>query len=230
MISSTKKVVPGISPFIYGQFLIQNVINVRLKDVWPDPVDLVDTPTIFVPMTEEMKSHYDEMIWSFEHAIDSWDNGNQLYMRMTDYGIAYPDNPFNFPDAVAKNIEGERELIWEARHLEPSIILPKEAKLQEIIQSEMAEGRKSIVYVKDTGSSVAERDVRPRLQQKLEEIGAKVFVLDTSSTKTNNRSDYLKKKIEKEGYDVCIVSQELVKVGLDLLCTPTLIYVRLVHY
>lgn len=221
---STKKVVPGISPFIYGQFLIQNVINVRLKDVWPDPVDLVDTPTIFVPMTEEMKSHYDEMIWSFEHAIDSWDNGNQLYTRMTDYGIAYPDNPFNFPDAVAKNIEGERELIWEARHLAPSTTLPKEAKLQEIIQSEMAEGRKSIVYVKDTGSSVAERDVRPRLQQKLEEIGAKVFVLDTSSTKTNNRSDYLKKKIEKEGYDVCIVSQELVKVGLDLLCTPTLIY------
>lgn len=221
---STKKVVPGISPFIYGQFLIQNVINVRLKDVWPDPVELVDTPTIFVPMNEEMKSYYDDMLWRFEQAIDQWDNGNQLYMRMTDYGIAYPDNPFNFPDATAKTIEGDQGLIWEAKHLDPDCTLPKEAKLQEIIQGEMAEGRKSIVYVKDTGSSVAERDVRPRLKKKLEEIGAKVFVLDTTSTKTNNRSDFLKNKIENEGYDVCIVSQELVKVGLDLLCTPTLIY------
>lgn len=34
----------------------------------------------------------------------------------------------------------------------------------------------------------------------------------------------VKEKMEQEGYDVCIVSQELVKVGLDLLCTPTLIY------
>lgn len=223
---STKKVMPGISPFIYGKYLIQNVINVRLKDVWPDPVELVDTPTIFVPMSEELKENYDNMVNSFEHAIDSWDNGNQLYMKLTDYGIAYPDNPFTFPDAWGKNLEGGRDLIWEARHLNPDCTLPKEAKLQEIIQAEMAEGRKSIVYVKDTGSSVEERDLhlRPRLKQKLEEIGAKVFILDTTSTKTNNRSDFLKNKIEKEGYDVCIVSQELVKVGLDLLCTPTLIY------
>lgn len=88
----------------------------------------------------------------------------------------------------------------------------------------MSEGRKSIVYVRDTGSTVAQRDVRPRLKQKLEEIGAKVCILDTTTTATNRRSEWLEKKMLEEGYDVCIVSQELVKVGLDLLCTPTLIY------
>jgi len=221
---TTKKVMPGISPFIYGRYMIQNVINIRLKDVWPDPVELVDTPTIFVPMSNELESHYHGMISAFEDAIDKREDGYKLFLPMTDYGIAYADNPFSFPSATVKNEDGTRSLIWQATHLSPDCTLPKEKKLQEIIESEMSEGRKSIVYVRDTGSSVAARDVRPRLKQKLEEIGAKVCVLDTGTTSTNGRSEWLKRKIEDEGYDVCIVSQELVKVGLDLLCTPTLIY------
>ncbi|MDX1806476.1 MAG: DEAD/DEAH box helicase, partial [Paenisporosarcina sp.] len=221
---STKKVLPGISPFIYGRYMIQNIINVRLKDVWPDPVELVDTPTIFVEPSPELDSHYRGMISAFEHCIDTWDDGFKLYMQMTDYGIAYADNPFSFPSATFLTSDGNRDLVWEATHLSEDCTLPKEAKLQEIITSEMSEGRKSIVYVRDTGSSVEERDVRPRLKQKLEEIGAKVCILDVGTTKTNLRSDWLKVKMEQEGYDVCIVSQELVKVGLDLLCTPTLIY------
>lgn len=221
---SSRKVLPGISPFIYGRYMIQNIINVRLKDVWPDPVDLIDTPTIFVPMSEELESCYRGMVSAFEHEIDARKDGYKLFLPMTDYGIAYPDNPFTFPDATFKTAQGTRELIWNARHLPVDTTLPKEKKLQEIIEGEMSEGRKAIVYVRDTGSSVAERDIRPRLQTKLEEIGAKVCILDTSTTSTNARSEWLEQKMNGEGYDVCIVSQELVKVGLDLLCTPTLIY------
>lgn len=222
---SSKKVLPGISPFIFSRYMIHNVINVRLKDVWPDPVDLVDTPTIFVPMTEELESHYQSMIAKFESAINAnKKDGSRLYPQMTDYGIAYPDNPFKFPDAQMKMPDGKRTLIWKATHLDPDTTLPKEEKLQEIVKSEMSEGRASIVYVRDTGSTTEGRDLRPRLKQKLEEIGAKVCVLDTTSVANNKRSEWLKKKIASEGYDVCIVSQELVKVGLDLLCTPTLIF------
>lgn len=221
---STKKVLPGISPFIFGRYMVHNVINVRLKDVWPDPVELVDTPTIFVPMSDELSSHYRGMISAFENEIDQRKDGYKLFLPMTDYGVAYPDNPFTFPNARFKNEKGERETIWKATHLSEDCTLPKEKKLQEIIEREMAEGRKAIVYVRDTGSSVSERDLRPRLKEKLEEIGAKVCILDTSTTSTNTRSEWLKQKVENEGFDVCIVSQELVKVGLDLLCTPTLIY------
>ena len=222
--NNSKKVMPGISPFIFGKYMMHNVINVKLRDVWPDPVDLIDTPTIFVDMDKDLRERYRSMIGSFEHAIDSREDGFKLYLPMTDFGISYPDNPFTFPDATFKNLDGTRDLIWRAEHLDENRTLPKEKKLQEIIETEMSEGRKSIVYVRDTGSSVGERDVRPRLKAKLEEIGAKVCILDTGTTKTDQRSEWLKQKIEDEGYDVCIVSQELVKVGLDLLCTPTLIY------
>ncbi|MCM3318007.1 DEAD/DEAH box helicase [Rummeliibacillus stabekisii] len=222
--NSRKKLVPGISPFIYGKFMLQNVVNVRLKDVWPDPVELVDTPTIFVPMDEELKKHYQQMTATIEHAINTHEKGRLMYTLLTDYGIAYPDNPFTFPNALFKNEKGERELIWEATHIDESVTLPKEKKLQEIIENELSEGRRSIVYVRDTGSTTPGRDLRPRLKQKLEEIEAKVCILDTTTVATNKRSEWLAQKINEEGYDVCIVSQELVKVGLDLLCTPTLIY------
>lgn len=222
---SSKKVLPGISPFIFSRYMIQNVINVRLKDVWPDPVELVDTPTIFVPMSAELESHYNAMLSIFQNKIDgNKKEASRLYPQMTDYGIAYPDNPFTFPDALMKMPDGKRELIWRATHLDPDITLPKEEKLQEIVQSEMSEGRATIVYVRDTGSTTEGRDLRPRLKEKLEEVGAKVCILDTNSVANNKRSEWLKKKIEGEGYNVCIVSQELVKVGLDLLCTPTLIF------
>lgn len=222
--TSRKKVVPGISPFIFANYMLENVINVRLTDVWPDPVELVDTPTIMVDMTEEQQEAYNRMIARFEDEIDRREDGFKLYTQMLDYGIAYPDNPINFPDALFKNMNGERELICTPSQLDSEQTFPKEKKLQEIVQTEIAEGRPAIVYVRDTGSSVSERDIRPRLKAKLEEIGAKVCILDTTTTATNRRSEWLEKKIVEEGYDVCIVSQELVKVGLDLLCTPTLIY------
>ncbi|PGT83266.1 DEAD/DEAH box helicase [Bacillus sp. AFS040349] len=220
----TEKTLPGISPFVFGKFLIQNTVLVRLVDVWPDPVELVNVPTIFVDMDPELKQVYDDMEFTFKREIDVREDGHKLYLPLTNTGIAFPDNPFTYPDVLLKNEEGERELIWKPTHLPQTQLLNKEKKLQELISGEMAEGRKSIVYVRDTGSSVEGRDVRPRLKKILEDIGAKVEILDTSSTATNKRSEWVRKKIEKEDNDVIIVSQELVRVGLDLLCTPTLIF------
>lgn len=219
------KEIPGYSPFTYPALMLENLVNVRLVDVWPDPVELVEVPTIFVEPTPEQAAAYSSMINEFEYEIQSRDDGFKLYSQMLDYGISYLDNVSNFPPALFKNAEtGAREVISTPAALAADVTYPKEAKLQEIVQTEMAENRPVIVYVRDTGSSVEERDVRPRLKAKLEEIGAKVCILDTTTTATNNRSEWLEKKIVNEGHNVCIVSQELVKVGLDLLCTPTLVY------
>jgi len=220
----TEKVLPGISPFVFSKFLVQNSVLVRLVDVWPDPVELVNVPTILVEPDKDLEAEYRKMVNTFEFAIQSRDDGHKLYLPLTQTGIAYPDNPFTYPSFSMKTENGDRDLIWSPNEFPKDRILNKEKKLQEIIKGEIEEGRKSIVYVRDTGSSVEGRDVRPRLKEILEQIGAKVCILDTSTTATNKRSEWLEKKIEKEGYDVCIVSQELVQVGLDLLCTPTLIF------
>lgn len=223
-IRKSEKVLPGISPYVFSKFLIQNTVNVRLKDVWPDPVEFVDVPTILVDLDEDLRGLYEEMKYAFETAIQNREDGYKLYLPLTQTGIAYPDNPFTYPAFSIKTEGGKRELIWEPRPFPADRILNKERKLQEIVQGEIAEGRKCIVYVRDTGSSVEGRDVRPRIKKILEMVGAKVCILDTGTTATNKRSEWLEQKILREGYDVCIVSQELVQVGLDLICTPTLIF------
>ena len=132
------KLLPGISPFIFGKYMMHNVVNVRLKDVWPDPVDLIDTPTIFVPLSDELKANYNSMISEFERHINSADNPGPLYRVMMDYGIAMPDNPFTIPDATIKLPEGDKATLWNATHLDENITLPKEKKPQEINTTEMS--------------------------------------------------------------------------------------------
>lgn len=228
--SSTEKVVPGISPFVFGRFLMQNVVLVRLLDVWPDPVELVDVPTIFVDMTNELREMYVGMKATFDRAIESnrgkKDGITNLWLLYTDTGIAYLDNPFRFPDVTAKDKKGVTHHIWRPAPLPEDYITPKEEKLMEIAKGEILEKRPMIIYVRDTGSSKEERDIQPRLKKVLEENveGAKVAILRSNTTKTDQRSHWLKKKVEKEGYNIIISSVELVKVGLDLLCTPTILF------
>jgi hypothetical protein len=221
------KVLPGISPFVYSNFLMHNIVNVRLKDVWVTDVELVDIPTIFVEPSEDMKTVYNAMQSHFEDQITKRVDGYKLYIPMIETGISWCDQPYTYPRVTMKNESGDDDVIWNTVHLPEEELQPKEAKLREIVQGEISEGRAMIVYVKDTGSSKAGRDVRPRLKKILEDIGARVAILDTTTTKTNLRSDWLKKKVEQEGYNVIISSLELVKVGLDLLSTPTIIYYQL---
>lgn len=228
---TTVKVKPGISPFVFGRFLVQNTCLVRLLDVWPDPVELVDIPTIFVEMNEEMKLAYADMKDTFEIEIDAnrfrkEDRIPNLWLLYTETGISYLDNTGNYPKIIGKQSNDDRKLIWEPKRISTEKPLPKEEKLIEIIRGEISENRPSIVYIRDTGSSKKERDIQPRLQKIIEENvdGAKVAILRTGTTATDKRSKWVKNKIDNEGVNVIICSMELVKVGLDLLKTPTLIF------
>lgn len=222
--NSTKrtKILPGISPFVYTKFLLQHSVLVRLKDVWVTDTELIDVPTILIDMNEEQEKNYRAMISQFEHLINTSENGHKLFLPMVQNGVSYPDNMISYP-----TVEFAGEELWEPLYMESDIITPKEEKLQELVKSEMSEGRPTIVYVRDTGSSREGRNIQPRLKEILEKIGAKVAILTTTTTKTYDRSAWLKNKVENEHYNVVIVSSELVKVGLDLLCTPTIIWYQL---
>ncbi|WP_044797002.1 DEAD/DEAH box helicase [Bacillus cereus] len=224
------KVVPGISPYVFTQFLMDTTINVRLKDVWPNPVELINVPTILVEMSEEQKQAYEHMKESFEKAIEGakgTPDVGKLWLSYIRTGNSYPDNMNHYPNYHLDN--AERELVWsnEEFRFDEDCIQPKEKKLQEILHTEISEGRPTIIYVSDTGSTVKERDIQPRLQKVAEQVpGAKVAILRTNTVTPPKRSAWLKEQVNS-GVNVIICSQELVKVGLDLLATPTLIFYQL---
>ncbi|WP_336770902.1 hypothetical protein [Bacillus bombysepticus] len=224
------KVVPGISPYVFTQFLMDTTINVRLKDVWPNPVELINVPTILVEMSEEQKQAYEHMKESFEKAIEGakgTPDVGKLWLSYIRTGNSYPDNMNHYPNYHLDN--AEKELVWSNNEFrfDEDCIQPKEKKLQEILHTEISEGRPTIIYVSDTGSTVKERDIQPRLQKVAEQVpGAKVAILRTNTVNPPKRSAWLKEQVNS-GVNVIICSQELVKVGLDLLATPTLIFYQL---
>lgn len=224
------KVVPGISPYVFTQFLMDTTINVRLKDVWPNPVELINVPTILVDMSEEQKQAYEHMKESFEKAIEAakgTPDVGKLWLSYIRTGNAYPDNMNRYPNYYLDG--NEKNVVWSNAEyrFDEDCMQPKEKKLQEILHTEISEGRPTIIYVSDTGSTVKERDIQPRLQKVAEQVpGAKVAILRTNTVTPPKRSEWLKEQV-KNGVNVIICSQELVKVGLDLLATPTLIFYQL---
>ncbi|MGI8281717.1 helicase-related protein [Bacillus mycoides] len=224
------KVVPGISPYVFTQFLMDTTINVRLKDVWPNPVELINVPTILVEMSEEQKQAYEHMKESFEKAIEAakgTPDVGKLWLSYIRTGNAYPDNMNRYPNYYLDG--NEKNVVWSNAEyrFDEDCMQPKEKKLQEILHTEISEGRPTIIYVSDTGSTVKERDIQPRLQKVAEQVpGAKVAILRTNTVTPPKRSEWLKEQVNN-GVNVIICSQELVKVGLDLLATPTLIFYQL---
>lgn len=225
------KRVPGISPFVFSRFLMNNSVTVRLKEVWENPVKLVNNPTILVPLSSQQKQLYDQMDSTFQTAIAnagaSWRRKGMLTLQYLRTGISMPDNMQTYPDVSVpdKDSDTGREIIWKnPRTLPATVITPKEQKLIDIYKHEQAEKRPMIVYITDTGNSDSDRDVQPRLAKVLTDAGATVAVLRANTVANNKRSDWLKNKVENEGVDVIILSLELVKVGLNLTYTPTIVF------
>jgi hypothetical protein len=127
-----------------------------------------------------------EPMFEDEHAVGYWDIP-KIYTKENWRGIV---TPFNFdPDAI---------------------ILPKERKLIEMCQQNVAEGRQVWVYCQMT----QKRNVMPRLQKLLEAEGLKVGVLRSGDVDPKEREDWIIANGTK--FNVMLSHPKLVSTGLDL--------------
>ena len=95
--------------------------------------------------------------------------------------------------------------------------LPKEDKLVEIVQDNIRRGRKTLVYVEQTGT----RDIRLRLLELLQQAGMRAEMLN-SSMKPARREKWIKENSPQ--LDVLIVNPALVETGLDLVMFSTIVF------
>jgi hypothetical protein len=103
-------------------------------------------------------------------------------------------------------------------------LLPKEAKLIELIQRNRVNGRRTLVFVEQT----ATRDIRPRLQMVLDAnlSGLRVATL-SSSLAPNKREAWLQSV--GPSLDVLLVNPRLVRTGLDLVMFSDIIFYELTY-
>lgn len=100
---------------------------------------------------------------------------------------------------------------------EQKALLPKEAWLVEFVRAERDQGRKTLIYLRQTGT----RDIQYRIDKILKDAGLRALVL-TSSVEARKREAWIAGKVY--GIDALIVNPRLVETGLDLVAFSNVVF------
>ena len=99
----------------------------------------------------------------------------------------------------------------------PGQWLPKERWLQQYCTEQVAQGRKVLVYVRQTGS----RDIQPRLVEALCSVMLRARILP-SNVKPEHREAWI--KANAQSMDVMIVNPQKTETGLDLIMFHSIVW------
>ncbi|MGB6063619.1 MAG: DEAD/DEAH box helicase, partial [Desulfomonilaceae bacterium] len=206
---------PGISPELFAHQLLDKAVFLHLDDV-SRTLPPLDEDVIGVRMDPDVAAAYADMEEQIKNVMSALlKKGNkQLLSTYLINLLSYPDRPFGNPD-----IKLEEGNLYSPRELDQGKLYPKEKELLNLVQSELSEGRRCLVYATFTQS----RDVTERLHRILSDAGIKSQVL--KGVKPTAREAWVKDKLA-DGMEVMICNPELVKTGLDLVEFPTIIFAQ----
>jgi hypothetical protein len=210
---------PGVSPEVIGIYFLDKSCFIRLADVI-DGLPSYDETVITIKMSGEQREEYSVLEDDLREAVKKFKM--KASGAMLQSLLSYPDSCVEYPEFIEiKALDKETEAMQVVQTITaPKIkagLLPKESELLEICKKEKEEGRKVLVYITFTGN----RDIRGRVKTVLEKARFKVGILP-ETVEPKRREDW----IEKNAYnfDVLLSNPELVKVGLDLIQFPTIVF------
>lgn len=213
--TSRTKERPGISPELFDHQLLDKAVFLHLDDLCQDLPPL-NEEVIGVEMDSDVASAYRDMEEKIKEVMSPLlKKGNKrLLGTYINNLLSYPDRPFGNPP-----IKLEEGNDYSPRELDQGQLFAKEQKLLNLVQSELAEGRRCLVFATFTDT----RDVTERLNRILSDAGIQSRVL--KDIKPAAREGWVKDKLA-EGMEVMICNPKLVETGLDLIEFPTIIYVQ----
>lgn len=220
---------PGISPLVFTRFLINNCIFLNLANLGYTMQPYQELP-VFVNLNPDQQLEYHHM----EEKLSGYMgqgvfNGNMS--MLSKYLITmqvYCDYPFDLDPISYKTKQGiERILHVPQRVNRNAYHNPKLNKLKEMIDDQIARDRKTMVYVRFSGRYKVDN----YLYEELKKSGYKVGILKSNGSvdglkfpNEEDREQWLRDMQEKNDWDVLICNYELVKVGMNLLMYPTIVF------
>jgi len=228
---------PGISPHLFPLYLMNNCVFLELADLGYVLPPYQEIP-VFIEMNHEHKKHYNQLEEEIGKRMryNAFLGNMNLISTYINTLYQYSDLPWNFSDIVLTNKHGRQQVIARPFNFDPNEFVPEKLnKLDEILHDEIYnQGRKVLVYTKYTGTN-AYNQVDAYLYRKLKEKGYNVGILRSSGSfdgikmpkSTQHREKWIKDMMEKHDWDVLITNPRLVKVGLDLLQFPTIVYYQM---
>ena len=140
-----------------------------------------------------------------------------------DYSLlgSYLNSLLSYPERIYRGIEvfhpHTKELVAEGPPIQG--VMPKEQELLDIIDRELAQGRKVLVYIQNSNTT----DISPRLLGLMEEKGYRVKILRAGDSE--GRADKINKWVS-QGLDVLICNPKL--VATVLFVKPEVVVARVV--
>lgn len=209
------KVKPGISPMIYPDLLVDHTVQLNIGDMSNHLAPLNEFVEE-IPMNDEQRVGYKAIIEDIRSAMNEPPVGAGLMPKMLQLGLSYVDKPYGREDIYSLKVPNclitrPDDLVF---YKESQNLLPKEEKLVEIVNKEIAEGRNVFIYTEYSGNE--ETDIDARLQQIVEthcHLAGQVKVLKSKEVKPVDRELYIKKHSDK--YKVWITNYRNVETGID---------------
>lgn len=214
--SKITKEKPGISPVILPRYLLDKTVFIRLNDLGI-ALPRYDEFIMTVEMTLEQQEIYEVFRRDLRAAlIQALKRGDRsLLSKYLQSLLTWPDRSY-----VEERVEDRKgQVVAYASALERETIYPKQQKLIEICKTNIAKGRKVLVYCSHTDT----KDITDRLAELLRAEGLKTVILKASAVPAEKREDWIQHQV-KEGIDVLITNPKCVQTGLDLVDFPTIVF------
>ena len=206
---------PGISPQLFADQLLDKAVFLHLDDV-SQSLPPLSEDVIGVEMDPDVALAYGDMEEQIKEVMRPLlkKGDKRLLGTYLVNLLSYPDRPFGNPP-----IKLEEGNLYSPQEFGQGHLYPKEKELLNLIESELAQSRRCLVYATFTRS----RDVTERLNRILSDQGIKSSIL--KDVKPAARESWIEEKLA-DGMQVMICNPELVKTGLDLNGFPTIIYAQ----
>jgi hypothetical protein len=211
---------PGVSPAIVSR-LLDTTIFLSLKDL-NLALPAYKEEVVALDMLDEQGRQYHSM-----------DNGlKQLAVQSSRYlstwlqwSLARPNSAFRDEVVVVDEVDGEdgrsvrKVPLMELPAINPNghKWLPKENWLADFCKLEKQQGRKVLIYVRQTGT----RDIQDRVQMPLQANGLRVSILG-GNVDPRKREEWIAKRVNT--IDALICNPRLVETGLDLVQFSTVVF------
>jgi hypothetical protein len=217
------KEIPGISPQIV-RYVLPTAIFAKVADLGYDMPPYAEE-IVRIEMAAAQREQYDAATDSllasykdhrFEPEAASW---LAIWLQTA---LSRPNSAFR--DETVERLKekiGKQEIREKVLDLPavvgPGELLPKERWLADFCRAEHEQGRKVLVYVRQTAS----RDIQPRLEEVLTGAGLRARVLPASLS-PSKREAWIDQHVND--IDALIVNPRKVETGLDLVAFSTAVF------
>ncbi|HEY9075123.1 MAG TPA: DUF6094 domain-containing protein [Anaerolineaceae bacterium] len=211
---------PGVSPAIVSR-LLDTTVFLSLKDL-NLALPAYKEEVVSLDMLEDQGDQYRSMDTALKQlAIQS----RRYLSTWLQWSLARPNSAFRDEAVMVDEVDGEDgEAVRKVTLMELPAInlnghkwLPKENWLAGFCKAEKQQGRKVLVYLRQTGT----RDIQDRVELPLQAVGLRVTILG-GNINPRKREEWIAKRVN--GIDVMICNPRLVETGLDLVQFSTVIF------